>query len=333
MSDSVLEHQLLDESTWQEYLERGGDYSFFATPAWGRVLSAAALGYRSTAIEFELGPHRALMPLVKRTQFGIVTYQSVAYGTYGGLIPLSGPLEPSALGADAARWFKSTPRFGLLVAYPGPRPHYPFPTSFDRYRANVIDLNGRSPQQLLDAMRAKTRQYIRKAERSAIRFETELSERTVHAYYGLLVDSSRRWGRGEPAKPLSLFEAVRRECAPEAVRLWMAWVDGQPAAGLVCLYGKGEVFAWSAALDERLAATRANYLLHWAAIEDAVNRGFATFNLGSNEGLEGVRWFKEGLGARPIEYPAYIVAGRAYSAVFQAWRRWRALRSSRRAAR
>jgi lipid II:glycine glycyltransferase (peptidoglycan interpeptide bridge formation enzyme) len=113
----------------------------------------------------------------------------------------------------------------------------------------------------------------------------------------------------------------------------MAHIGDQPAAGLICFYGKGEVFAWSAALDERYVATRANYLLHWRAIADAAGRHYGIFNLGSNEGLKGVRWFKEGLGTQPREYPAYLIAGRAYGAAFWAWRSSRsvftALRSLR----
>lgn len=321
---SRLETEVLGEAGWQDRLDRLPGYSFFATPTWGRILSEAGLGYRSQALEFTLEGQRALLPLVSRDdRLGRTLHQSSAFGTYGGLVPLDGDadISSSQLGAEVARRFQATPRFGLLIAYPGPRPHFRMPAVFDRYEAHVIDLQNEPADRMLEAMRPKTRQYIRKAERDGVHVQSGESSESFHAYYRLLEASSRRWGRANPGKPWTLFDAIQRLCAEGDVRLWMAQVGDEPVAGLVCFYGKGEVFAWSAALDERYVATRANYLLHWRAIADAAGREFSVFNLGSNEGLAGVRWFKEGLGTHPREYPAYVVAGRAYTAAFWAWRK------------
>ncbi len=323
---SRLETEVLGEAGWQDRLDALPGYSFFATPTWGRILSEAGLGYRSQALEFTLEGRRALLPLVSRDdRLGRTLYQSSAFGTYGGLVPLDGDgdISSSQLGAEVARRFQATPRFGLLIAYPGPRPHFPMPVVFDRYEAHVIDLQQEPDDRMLEAMRPKTRQYIRKAERDGVHVRSGESSEGFQAYYRLLEASSRRWGRANPGKPWTLFDSIQRLCAEGDVRLWMAQVGDEPVAGLVCFYGKGEVFAWSAALDERYVATRANYLLHWRAIADAAGREFSVFNLGSNEGLAGVRWFKEGLGTQPRTYPAYVVAGRAYGAAFWAWRKAR----------
>lgn len=324
---SRLEAEELGEAGWQERLDRIPGYSFFATPTWGRILSEAGLGYRTQALEFHLDGQRALLPLVSRDdRLGRTQHQSSAFGTYGGLISLNseGEISSPQLGAEVARRFQATPHFGLLIAYPGPRPHFPFPVVFDRYLAYVIDLENRPTDHILEAMRRKTRQNIRKAERDSVHVEPGESQPDFQAYYRLLEASARRWGRADPGKPWALFDAIQRCCGEGCARLWMARVGDQPAAGLLCFYGKGEVFAWSAAMDPRIA-TQANYLLHWRAIEDAARRGFKIFNLGSNEGLEGVRWFKEGLGAGTREYPAYVVAGRPYAAAFWAWRTSRSL--------
>jgi len=318
-----LETEVLGDVGWQERLDRLPAYSFFATPTWGRILSEAGLGFRSQALEFIFEGRRGLLPLVSRDdRLGRALHQSGAFGTYGGLVPLDneGDVPSSQLGAEVARWFLGTPRFGLLIAYPGPRPHFPLPAVFDRYVANVVELENQPAARILEAMRPKTRQYIRKAERDEVHIESDESPESFQAYYRLLEASSRRWGRRDPGKPWALFDAIQRRSPAGDVRLWMARVGDEPAAGLICFYGKGEVFAWSAALDERYAASRANYLVHWRAIADAAIREYSVFNLGANEGMEGVRWFKEGLGTQPREYPAYVVAGRAYSAAFWAWR-------------
>ena len=339
MATVTADTEVLGESAWQERLDRLSGYSFFATPSWGRVLSGAGLGYQHQAFEFDAGGQRALLPLVFRKDIvGRLIFQSGAFGTYGGLIPLDGRGEMSwpSLGAAAARRLLGMSGFGILIAYPGPRQHVPLPAVFDHYTAYVIDLRS----QLTDGeavtvtgMRRKTRQYIHKAERDGVEVKPEVSIAAFEAYYGLLVASARRWGRANPGKHWTVFESIQHNSEPGSVLLWLARVHGQPAAGLLCFYGKGEVFAWSAALDEQYVGTRANYLLHWRAIADAATRGFETFNLGANERLEGVRWFKEGFGAKASTYPAYVVATMPYSAAvlgFQGLRRIQnALRSIR----
>jgi CelD/BcsL family acetyltransferase involved in cellulose biosynthesis len=320
--------EFLDERTWRDRLEGLHDYSFFATPTWGRVLAGAGLGYRSQAIEFEYEGRRALLPFARKDLGGRTQYVSCPFGTYGGLIPLEGDPRTAGpdIGAAVARQFTKNFPFGLLLAYPGPHRHFPFPSTFDRYNAYVINLESSGGTvRIMESMRTKTRQYVRKAERTGVLVETDESREGFQTYYRLLEASSARWGRSDPGKPWALFESVQRHAERGSARLWAARVGDQCVAGLLCFYGKGEVFAWSAALDEHFVDTRANYLLHWRAISDAADRGFDTFNLGANEGLEGVRWFKEGLGAQPREYPAYSVAGTPYLAA-----RW-LKRQSRRA--
>ena len=314
---TTANQEFLDESTWQDRLESLPGYSFFATPTWGRVLAGAGLDYRPQALEFEYEGRRALLPFARKDLESRMQYVSCPFGTYGGLIPLEGdPGVPGPdIGAAVARRFRRNFPFGLLLAYPGPHPHFPFPSTFDRYNAFVIDLEpSRGSPRITVTMRTKTRQYIRKAERSGVLVQSDESREAFQTYYRLLEASATRWGRPDPGKPWALFESIQRHAEHGSARLWSAHVGAQCVAGLLCFYGKGEAFAWSAALDEHFVDTRANYLLHWRAISDAADRGFKTFNLGANEGLEGVRWFKEGLGAQPREYPAYSVAGTPYLA-------------------
>jgi len=322
--------RVLDEAAWQDRLERLTGYSFFATPTWGRMVSGAGLGYRHQAFEFELGETQALLPVVaQKRSLGRLVMHSGPFGTYGGLIPLNTvDKEPTdrwaAFGTEVGHRLMAMSGFGVMVAYPGPRPHIPFPNVFSRFTAFVIDLK----TQVLDpatgsiaGMRRKTRQYVHKAERAGVEVSVEDSPAAYEAYYELLLASNRRWGRSRPNKPWATFASIQRHSDGKSTRLWMARVEGKPAAGLLCFYGMGEVFAWSSALDEAYVATRANYLLHSRAITDGAARGFETFNLGANENLSGVQWFKEGFGAQARPYPAYVVGAVLYRATLWGIRR------------
>jgi hypothetical protein len=60
-------------------------------------------------------------------------------------------------------------------------------------------------------------------------------------------------------------------------------------------------------MDVELAGpTRANYLLHRLAIEDACRAGCRTYHMGETGGSSSLAQFKEALGARPHEYAEYV---------------------------
>jgi lipid II:glycine glycyltransferase (peptidoglycan interpeptide bridge formation enzyme) len=105
-----------------------------------------------------------------------------------------------------------------------------------------------------------------------------------------------------------------RHADPESIRLWLARVEGTLAAGVLCFYGRGEVFYWSGAMHKEFAQRRPNNLIHWRIIADATDRGYQVYNMGASGHLAGVREFKERFRAQPVSYPIYLVANHLYLA-------------------
>lgn len=304
----------LDDSAWQAALDRLPSYSFFATPLWGRMLEGSGLGYGCTALTADLGGVEVCLPLATSRRFGLVLRQSMPFGTYGG--PLVIAQEPNAdlaaAGRGLADLLKAEWRPGLLLATPGPHPHLALANPHATYETDVLDLRP-GPEALWKALDKDARNQVRQAERAGVDVRVDNSEQAFRDYYGMLEASARRWGRKQPKRPWSLFESISRQANENTVRLWLAYVAGEPAAGCICFYGRGEAFYWSAAMHERFAKARPNTLLQWRVIEAGAKRGYEVYNMGASGDLTGVRRFKEQFGARPCGYPAYLVAGRLWS--------------------
>ena len=226
------------------------------------------------------------------------------WGTYGG--PLTGgePCEPAA--APICEFLRRKIGFGWCVVTPGPWPHVSLGRPIADYSTHVLEL-GEGVDSLWKGLEKDTRNQVRQGERAGVEVTVDGSAEGFDDYFSMLQASAERWGRKDPGKPRSLFDAIRRIAAMGQARLWLGRLDGRPAAGALCFYGKGEVFYWSGAMHKEHARSRANNLIQWRVIQHAVEAGFHLYNMGSSGHLEGVRRFKAGFGSEPRDYPAYFI--------------------------
>ena len=113
-----------------------------------------------------------------------------------------------------------------------------------------------------------------------------------------------RWRAGALHRrdPLSKFEALAARLG-EAMKVWVAFKDGAPAAATVVLVGANASYT-RGAMDKELAGpTRANDLLQWLAIQDACAAGCRAYHMGESGASRSLARFKEKFGARPLRVP------------------------------
>jgi len=207
-------------------------------------------------------------------------------------------LRPNPLGSEA--WSAARARGAVTV----PR------------LAHVLDLSGGFGRVWTRRFSDRTRRAVRKAERSGLTLECDTTGRLVPVYYDLFERSLRRWARElhEPVKlavlrgrrrdPLSKLEAVTRTLGPSC-RLWVAWLDGRPAAAILVLQAANAHYTRGVMEKELAAPTRANFLLHRIAIEDACQAGCRAYHMGETGASTGLARFKEAFGAEPRPYAEY----------------------------
>lgn len=309
----------LTEDAWQKWLDLLPAYSFFQTPCWARILTDSGLEKESGAWLFQYGQREALLPFTgSQNLFGWKGYKSMPFGTYGGI--LVNKESAVGRGEDFAgaliQDLRRVSRFVHWVITPGYFSHLELPGIEISNTTHCIDLHG-GAQTVWKGFPCSTRNFVRQAERAHVEVQFDNSVNAFYDYYEMLENSAKRWGKTTPGKPWKLFQAISERATPDMVRLWLARVDKNLVAGALCVYGRGEVFYWSGAMYKELARTRANNLLHWWIIRDAIERGYTWYNMGASDGLPGVRRFKEGFGAVPVRYPTYILTARGLRPAYQ----------------
>ena len=221
------------------------------------------------------------------------------YGTYTAATPEGGAPEDPAGAIDVFRhlvthgdsvWLRPWPLAYKLPSELGGKPN----------ETSVIDLAG-GAEAALAGMEGVTRRMAGQAERRGIVCESASGPAAVAEYYAMLEAAARGWGLLEPTISRALLEAVV-DAGKQDVEIWFARYEGQSVAGGVVLYGAQELFFWSAAMRSEFATLRPSNALNVALIKAAAARGVRWYNLGSSEGLSGVKRFKEGLGATEVRY-------------------------------
>jgi hypothetical protein len=156
----------------------------------------------------------------------------------------------------------------------------------------------------------------RKARKSGIRVKRAETEEEWREYYQAYEDSIRRWGdRALSRYGWKLFQEMSGRRS-DHVTLWLAMTgDGRIAAGALMVYAKTHAMPYHSAALEAFFALRPMNLLFSEIIRDACEGGYRWFDFGPSAGLEGVRKFKEGFGARLLGC-SYVLVGQPAPATF-----------------
>jgi hypothetical protein len=183
--------------------------------------------------------------------------------------------------------------------------------------AHVLDLEGGFEHVWEHRFATRTRRNARRAERQGVVVECDTTGRFMPVFYALYLRSVDRWARqaGQPL-PLARFRARLREPLRKyqriaarlgtACRVYVAWVDGKPAASTIALHHGFNASYWRAAMDKDLAdPSRATFLLLRRSIEDACAGGCRHYHMGESGNSASLAYFKEGFGAEPYRYEEY----------------------------
>ncbi|PDT39754.1 hypothetical protein CO656_18920 [Sinorhizobium sp. FG01] len=307
------------ETIWRELYQRNDEAIASLSPEWAEAVVAAG-NFRSSPqfYEFDDGA-RAVLPLFTKG-VGSLRYAwspPPAWG-FGGILS-DGAVTPAHLETIFAH-LETFPCLGVKIRpnpltadlwAAGARPAW---TSIPRC-AHVVDLSGG-----FDAVRGRFRRNahtnIRRARRLGVEVDVGNSEGLIDEFHELLQLSFVRWARKqhEPAA-LAWLRGVRRDPRAkfaamaarmgDACRLYVARVDGQPAAAILVLLG-GQAHYTRGAMSEALAGkSGAAYLLQAIAIEDACRRGCTRYHMGETGNSTSLAQYKSRFGAVAVPYAEY----------------------------
>jgi predicted N-acyltransferase len=150
------------------------------------------------------------------------------------------------------------------------------------------------------------RRSARKATREGVVVRQADGRADWEAYFEAYRASLDRWGE-DASEPYRWEMFSRMSDHPrDLVRLWLALVDGEVAAGAVCGYAKRHVVYWHGAAHARFFKKRPVHKLFHSVIADACERGYRWFDFNPSGGLEGVREFKRGFGTVELPCPTIV---------------------------
>ena len=301
------------------------DALVFQTPAWTDCLCASGR-YRDASRLYETHDgRRLLVPMVRRAGLAwpLRLEASLPYGWgFGGIV------VPQRLAAsDVSGVLDELRRDGAVRVSLRPNPlsarewAQGAPERIRRVRrtAHVLDLEGGFDHVWQRRFSGSARRAARKAERSQLTVTCDTSGLLVPVFYSLYLTSVDRWARkrGEPVwlarrraalrEPEEKFRRVAEHLG-EACQIWVAWLDGRPAATVVVLRHGRSASYWRGAMDTEVAGrTQPNYLLHSRAIEEACRAGCRYYHMGETGASESLAFFKSRFGARPCDYLEYRI--------------------------
>jgi CelD/BcsL family acetyltransferase involved in cellulose biosynthesis len=295
---------------WDEAWDGYAAATYFQSREWAEVWSAYTQGRLRPAalhVTFACG-ETAVLPLSLRSSDDGQILVSSPAGTYGGwmsadlLRPEHSAAMTDYMTAKLGNVYWQTNPFDpslAVVSLPSTSPN----------ETHVIDLT-QEWETIHDAWSSSCRRAERKAQRAGIRVREAASEEDWRDYYAVYEDSLRRWGdRARFRTDWRLFEQLHYLRSAN-LRLWLATTsEGRVAAGAVMCYAGVHAVYWHGAAMESLLPHRPMNLLFSVIIRETRKAGFQWFDFNPSGGIDGVRRFKEGFGATPLDCPIVSVGG------------------------
>jgi hypothetical protein len=313
-----------DRSIWLELMQADRSSLVSQSPGWIDCICASG-SYVDASRQYEMPDGRRLiLPLVRLRGIpaALSSYASMpnSWG-FGGLIA-STPLQKDDIAAVLADlvnqpFLRLSIRPNSLYARIWAEACPPGLKAQPRL-AHVLDLQGGFDEVWSRRFASNTRNKIHKAERSGVSVEYDETGRLVPAFYELFQRSIERWAkqqheplalarwRARRRDPIEKFQIIAQELG-SACKIWMAWVDSQPAAAILVLQDANAHYTRGVMDIDLAGPTRANYLLQKLAIEAACAAGCRYYHMGESGASDSLAHFKERFGAVPVSYAEYVI--------------------------
>jgi hypothetical protein len=306
---------------WSLLMKQDGMALVTQSPGWTDVMCRDA-GFRDASRLYEFSDGRKMvLPLVIQGRGFLAAGGSMPeHWGYGGLLSASGiyPNDIAAVWADLQKtgWEKVRIRPNPLQAAVW-KQGQPTNVSAVPSLSHILALPGDFSTVWDTQFTSTTRRNIRKAEKSGLVVERDDAGSLVPALYDLFKQSVSRWAekqhepswlahwRSQRRDPQHKFGTMASTLGAE-FRLYMAWYQGEPAAGILVLQGNNAHYTRGVMNKELANLTRANDLLHRLAIEAACEAGCTAYHMGESGDSASLAQFKKRFGAEAVPYASYF---------------------------
>lgn len=187
------------------------------------------------------------------------------------------------------------------------------------YCTLILDID-RGSDEVWKTWRAKTRNDVRKAEKSGVKIESGLH--LFDEFYQLVAEDMKRLGT--PVHSQSFYKNIL-QTFPDQSNLFVAKLSGQPISAILVLEYKNIIQAYTSASSVNFRNIKPNALLYWNIIQHACDRGLSYLDFGRSTWESGTFKFKKHMGAMPAHlfYMYYLVSRKTIPEIHQDNRKYR----------
>ena len=169
-----------------------------------------------------------------------------------------------------------------------------------------LDLKGKTEDEIFAEFHQKTRYNVRLATKKGVEIR-EGTKEDLKAFHEIMKVTGKR--DNFMIRPLSYFEKMYDELAPEHLKLMMAYYNGEPISGIIdIIYGNKIWYLYGASSNEH-RNLMPNYLLQWEMIKYSIAHGKDMYDfrgvtgiVDENDPHYGLYRFKKGFNAKFTEF-------------------------------
>jgi FemAB-related protein (PEP-CTERM system-associated) len=290
---------------WRRFVASSPSANYCMDPAWRDVI-AEAYGKEPSYWICREGPGQRVIGVAAAFWMDSLLFGrklvGLPYLDYGGILAESPAAEEALLGALG----RAAAARGARLELRQDRPLAGLGAPANRKVRMELDLRGRTVEGYWNALDAKVRNQIRKAERSRVTVRAGREE-LLDGFYRVFCVNMR--DLGSPVHSLSLFRSILRRLP--GAELAVAEVEGWCVGGLLRIHwGDAMAVPWASTL-RAYRGLCPNNALYWDAVTASFRRGCARLDFGRSTRGEGTWSFKRQWLAEEGELPWYGFAAPA----------------------
>jgi CelD/BcsL family acetyltransferase involved in cellulose biosynthesis len=297
----------IEPAQWNGLLKNSSQATVFHTLEWMRVWTETFPTWQGRFAVVNQGDTLiAGMPLIEVRKFGLTSYYSMPYGTYGGFI---GTVDSDPTRGIISRTLKKItgPRTRVWIDdLSGTMKAVSSNLSAVQFATHITRL-GVEPEKLWrEKIHKKIKEQVRESERRGVEVRLLDTEAEIPVCHKMLAETAERHG-DRVRFSVALFENIFRIMSDNGNLRWTVAVRGQTYLSFLLsfLYNK-TIYFWANASFTDALPYRPNNALFWKTMEWGCSNGFEYANLGATPvqaaGL--IRW-KERLGGEMLLYDEY----------------------------
>ncbi|MGZ7108982.1 MAG: lipid II:glycine glycyltransferase FemX [Methanobacterium sp.] len=308
-----MEYTNVSDDEWKEIILKFDNAHFFHSPLWAKIIEKT-YNHNSATRLYNINGKEILVPMLEGNIYFFKTFDFI-----GGNPETGGLFSESEITTDDFKAIVKDIVGGRNLSFSLALPPFMNLSNDGSSSAineewnfknqwnyvHLLDLEGRTFEDIWKNYKSKTRTHIRKAKKSGVETRDANSIDDFKTFYDIYAQASKKRNYHNSV-PFELYYNIYKY-APSNTRLRLAIKDDKIIAGLLSLTYSKTVYLYMGSFLPEYGRFNPARLLDNEAIEKACSEGYKYVNFGPSGNLKHIKQYKEGFGTEKIELNRYRI--------------------------